>query len=332
VAAHLDDLAVHRVMRAAIALLALGAWRCACAHGVAPGGGATDDFAERLVERALYALLVAGAILYAAGVAALWGRAGARRGLRAIDGGAFVAGWAVLAISLSGPVDALTDASFAVHMIQHEAMMVVAAPLIVLGRPLEAWAWAMRAGFGTAGLRWSRARWLRAASATLGGSWVAWSVHAVALWGWHVPAFFRAALERPGLHLAQHACFFGTALLYWSSVLGRRDRTPSGASLASLFTTMLHTSALGALLTFAPVAWYAAGTDRVLGLSALEDQQLGGLVMWVPGGIAYLIAGLALVGRWLAQPRVAVWRPLRPRHEPDIAGHGADARRAQRSA
>jgi putative membrane protein len=69
-----------------------------------------------------------------------------------------------------------------------------------------------------------------------------------------------------------------------------------GTSIASLFTTMLHTSALGALLTFAPSPWYGTDGPRAFGLSALEEQQLGGLIMWVPGSMPYLIIGLIIVG------------------------------------
>ena len=300
----MDDRGLHRVIRAAVGIVALGACRFASAH---EADAHAAGIAELLVERALYALLVAGGLIYAVGVAALWSRAGTRRGLRAADAALFVAGWSVLAASLSAPVDAWSDSSFALHMVQHEAMMVVAAPLIVLGRPLEAWTWALRAGFGPASLRWSRSRAMRALSATLGGSLAAWALHAIALWGWHIPPLFRAALAHPCLHLAQHACFFGTAIIYWSSALTGRERAASAGSMASLFTTMLHTSALGALLTFAPVAWYASGNDRVLGLTALEDQQLGGLIMWVPGGLAYLVGGLALVNRWLSHERVRGW-------------------------
>jgi putative membrane protein len=68
---------------------------------------------------------------------------------------------------------------------------------------------------------------------------------------------------------------------------------------------MLHTSALGALLTFAPSPWYAhTAGPRVFGLAPLEDQQLGGLIMWVPGGFAYVVVALAIVGAWLAPSRV----------------------------
>lgn len=129
----------------------------------------------------------------------------------------------------------------------------------------------------------------------------AWVVHALALWTWHVPVLFHAALAGEGLHALQHASFLGSALLFWWAALGRGARQPDAASLAMLFTTMLHTGALGALLTFAPRPWYAgyAQTERY-GLSALEDQQLGGLLMWIPGGTAYLVAGLMVAGAWLA--------------------------------
>jgi putative membrane protein len=130
----------------------------------------------------------------------------------------------------------------------------------------------------------------------------AWVLHALALWLWHLPVFFQAALLSPLVHILQHTCFFGSALAYWWSVFGRA-RTPKGSAIASLFTTTLHTSVLGALLTFAPWPWYAAEGGRAFGLSALEDQQLGGLIMWVPGGLAYMMAGLLLVHRWLAPPR-----------------------------
>jgi putative membrane protein len=304
VASHLDDRVVHRLIRPTAFIVATLAFGGAWAHAVNAGG--TLDVAD-IVERFLFGLLIVGALLYAGGVAALWGNTAVGRGLPAGHVLMFATGWTALAISLSSPVDAVSDASFAAHMLQHEVMMVIAAPLIVLGRPFEAWAWAIRSCCGRTGLRWMRWRAPRGILGALGGSLVAWILHAIALWGWHIPIFFRAALQHPGLHIVQHACFFGTALLYWSSVFGARARAPGASSIASLFTTMLHTSALGALLTFAPVALYSSVDDRRFGLSALEDQQLGGLIMWVPGGLSYLVAGLAIVARWMSRTRTPVW-------------------------
>ncbi len=250
----------------------------------------------------LVVAIVLGALLYAWGVVALWRKAGVGRGIRRAQLLNFALGWAALAASLLSPIDAWAERSFAVHMIQHELLMVVAAPLIVLGRPLEAWTWALsgpaRRFFAAA----AKTTVLRTLGVMMTLSLSAWVLHALALWIWHLPILFRAALLNPVLHIVQHACFFGSALAYWWSVVCGRARNPKATSIASLFTTMLHTSALGALLTFAPAPWYVTNGVHALGLSALEDQQLGGLIMWVPGGMAYMIVGLIIVGRWLAPP------------------------------
>lgn len=267
--------------------------------------GAAQGGVEQGLLVALIVAIVLGAFVYAKGIIALWRKAGVGRGVRRGQTVNFALGWAALAASLLSPVDAWAEQSFAVHMIQHEVLMVVAAPLIVLGRPLEAWTW---------GLSGSARRFFAAAAKTavlrvIGYlttvSLGAWLLHALALWLWHLPTLFRAALLHPVVHILQHGCFFGSALAYWWSVAGGRAQNPTGTSIASLFTTMLHTSALGALLTFAPSPWYMIEGSRAFGLSALEDQQLGGLIMWVPGGMAYMIVGLTIVGRWLAAPHMS---------------------------
>jgi cytochrome c oxidase assembly factor CtaG len=181
-------------------------------------------------------------------------------------------------------------------------LMVVAARLWVLTRPIEAWTWGLKPAWrkalaGVARFEPVRAAW-RICTEPIG----AWTLHAAALWTWHVPVLFDAALANDAVHIAQHSCFLVSALFFWWSVFTRGARR-GGASMASVFTTMMHTSALGALLTFAPSPWYGFYTDTsAFGLSALEDQQLGGLVMWVPGALAYLVAGLAIVAAWLNQP------------------------------
>jgi putative membrane protein len=232
----------------------------------------------------------------------LWRRARRGHGITLGEATRFAAGWLVLCAALLSPIDTLGVELFSAHMLQHELLMVAAAPLLVLSRPLEAWTWALKPAWrkalgGIARIQLLRAAW-RACSEPMG----AWCLHAVAIWVWHVPVLFEAALASEGLHIAQHSCFLGSALFFWWSVFARGR--PGGASIASLFTTMMHTSALGALLTLAPTPWYAHYAQAsVFGLSALEDQQLGGLVMWVPGGLAYLIAGLSIVAAWLSPPR-----------------------------
>jgi putative membrane protein len=133
----------------------------------------------------------------------------------------------------------------------------------------------------------------------------AWSLHALALWAWHIPAWFESALRSTPYHALQHASFLVSALLFWWAVLGADPRgRGSGFAMFYLFSTMMHTSALGALLTLAPTPWYPsyAASTGALGIDPVQDQQLGGLIMWVPGALAYLLAGLAIVARLLSRP------------------------------
>src|SRR4029079_7567931 len=130
----------------------------------------------------------------------------------------------------------------------------------------------------------------------------AWIVSAAALWLWHIPAWFDAALKSEALHALQHTCFFLSALLFWWALFERRAAAARyGMSVFYLFTTGVHSSLLGALLTFSATPWYASYGEltQAWHLSALEDQQLGGLIMWIPGGLVYLGAVLALMAAWL---------------------------------
>jgi len=251
------------------------------------------------VEPWVLALLALTGALHALGVVRVWRHTATGRAVHARRALAFAGGWLVTAAALVGPLDALSARLFSAHMVQHEALMVVAAPLFVLARPLGAWAWALPQRWSRAlGRFFHRPGW-RTPWLVVTGPLAAWLVHALALWLWHIPSWFEAALASDGIHALQHASFFVAALLYWWSVLGARRN--AGAAMASLFTTMIHTAALGALLALSPVAWYPTYADRTIafGLDALEDQQLGGLVMWVPAGFGYIACGLAIALRWL---------------------------------
>jgi cytochrome c oxidase assembly factor CtaG len=281
-------------------LAALPATAFAHAAGVPIADHGRNDF-----ELWLLGFIVASALLYARGVVALWRKAGVGRGIRIAQVARFVLGWVTLVAALLSPIDELAGRSFAMHMLQHELMMVLAAPLLVLARPLEAWAWAAPVGARRAFAAFASVSLLRGAWRRLTGPLGASCVHALALWIWHLPALFVAALASEPLHVLQHVCFFASALAFWWAVFGRGARAPDAVSVACLFVTMLHTSALGALLTFAPAAWYASGTlPAPFDLALLEDQQLGGLVMWVPGSLAYVVATLAVVSGWLSSSRL----------------------------
>ena len=255
------------------------------------------------VEAVLAGLLVASSLLYARGVIRLWRKAGVGRAIRIVDVIRFALGTLALVTALLSPLDALAGRSFAMHMIEHELLMVVAAPLLVLARPLEAWAWGLPRRTGHRLTAWAHGPAMARLWHTLTAPVPGTIVHALALWLWHIPVLFAAALASEALHVVQHVCFFASALAFWWAMFGGTGRVARPISVAALFATMLHTSALGALLTFAPSAWYAHGAAPPFGLTTLEDQQLGGLLMWVPGGLAYLAAGLAIVASWLGASR-----------------------------
>jgi putative membrane protein len=254
-------------------------------------------------DAVLAGLLLAASLFYARGVARVWIKAGTGRGIRIGDVCRFALGMLSIAAALLSPIDALADRSFALHMVEHEMLMVVAAPLLVLARPMEAWVWALQPRTRQQLAPLVRVPALASSWRAMTGPVPATCLHAVALWTWHVPVFFAAALASLPLHILQHFCFFASALAFWWAMVGGAPRSARPVSLACLFATMLQTSALGALLTFAPSPWYVQADEApVFGLTPLENQQLGGLVMWVPGALAYVIVGLLVVASWLARP------------------------------
>jgi putative membrane protein len=292
------------------------AWAHTAEEAVAPAGASVLVAGGWVFEPWVLACLALSLAWYAWGVTRLWRHAGAGRGLRRWRVASFVGGWLVLIVGLLSPLDSLGSWLFWVHMLQHELLMVLAAPLMVLGRPLAAWAWALPpAARRTLGHAFHRRRWRRGWK-VLTTAWCAWLLHAAALWLWHVPAAFDAALHHRGLHALQHASFLFSALLFWWTVFGVSARHPRpGVALMSLFTTMLHSGALGALLALSPSVWYRAYavSAPALGWEPLADQQLGGLLMWAPGGVAYAVAALVLARQVLATVPVkpAVWQRAR---------------------
>ena len=252
----------------------------------------------------------AAGALYARGVFVEWHRATHTRARIQYAAVSFAAGWIVLVVALVSPLHALGGVLFSAHMAQHELLMTVAAPLLVLARPLVPFTWALpmraRRAIGAAFTRGTlRKVWL-----VLSRPAVATAMHGVAIWGWHAPPLYNATLTNEWVHAAQHAFFLGTALLFWWSLIhGRTRRAGYGVAVIYVFFTAVHTTILGALLATAASPWYsayaAAGTN-LWGLTPLEDQQLGGLIMWIPATIAYLIAALALFAGWLRESELRV--------------------------
>lgn len=215
----------------------------------------------------------------------------------------FWTGWIVLALSLVSPLHPLGESLFSAHMTQHELLMLAAAPLFVLSRPLVPMLWGLPMGSRKTLGQWSKQSSVQKAWHAITRPLAAWSIHAVALWLWHVPRLFEATLDSDAIHSLQHVSFLGSALLFWWSLFYADSRTAYGANVLYVFTTAIHTSILGALLTFSHLLWYPAysSTTAQWGLSPLEDQQIGGLIMWVPAGLVYLTAGLAMFALWLRE-------------------------------
>jgi putative membrane protein len=253
------------------------------------------------LEPAVLGSLAVAAGLYAVGLHRLVRRAGwsAQRRPRAL---AFLAGWLTLAVAMLSPLHALSGALFSAHMVQHELLMLVAAPLLVAARPLVPLLWALPLAPRRAlGRRTSRGA-LRALWRALTLPVAAFLLHAVAIWAWHVPALYEATLGSEVLHAAQHLSFLATALLFWWSLAhGPAAERRWGPAILYVTATMAHTSAIGVLLTFAARPLYPAYVGRTApwGLTALEDQQLAGLIMWIPAGIGYLVAALVFTRRWI---------------------------------
>jgi len=211
---------------------------------------------------------------------------------------AFWAGWLALAGALVSPLHWLGEHLFTLHMIEHEIVMAVAAPLIVFARPVGALFWALpRRGRQSIRRTFQALRdiWIYI---TRGN--VATLLHGLVIWIWHAPMLFDAAISNTALHRLQHLSFFLAAIVFWWSALWASDR---GIAAWHLFVTMIHTSVLGALMALAPRVLYVAQTRTAAewGVTPLEDQQLAGIVMWVPAGTIYAGGALVLLALWISK-------------------------------
>jgi putative membrane protein len=252
--------------------------------------------------------------LYARGVRALWQKAGRGRAIARWQVAAFAGGIVTLFIALVSPIDRLGVALFSGHMLQHVLLILVAAPLVVMGAPNLAFLWALPVeGRVRLGSWWKGAGALRRAWQVLSHPASVWMLHALALWIWHIPALYEAAIENQFLHALEHASFFGSALLFWwlLTQVGVRRRTGYGLALIIVFTTMMQGTLMGALITLASEPWYPIHTlgAEMWNITPLEDQQLAGLIMWIPGAPVYLLAFLLLMREWLraAEREVRRW-------------------------
>jgi len=229
----------------------------------------------------------------------------------------YTTGVIVLLLALVSPIDTLSDNYlFSVHMIQHLLLILVVAPLMLLGLPRQ-----------TAERIVGNPR-LAGVERTFSHPLIAWTILAAALGLWHVPMFYNYALAHEGVHIFQHLSFLVAAVIFWWPILTPISelRLTTGPAVLYLFLATIFNSLLGIIITFVPLGWYPAyihpkdefGALSLIrnqwGISAAADQQLGGLLMWVPAGLIYFTIIVLLVVRWQSQDGLE-----EPEH-PQIAG------------
>lgn len=238
--------------------------------------------------------LILAILLYAWGWRHLQAGPSVARSMRRREGTAFLGGALAVALALVWPLDAFGAYSLAAHVAQHMTLLALAPALLVAGRPLAVAAAALPRP-------WRRGSAVRDAGRSAGGVALgpATVAHVAAMLLWHLPAATAAALESGSVHRAMAASTLGAGLWFWGALWHRLRAGGAGAvgGLVALVTVMMVMGFLGALLTFSPRLLYPAYTDRglLLGLDPLRDQQLAGLLMWVPAGVPYVAMGLALV-------------------------------------
>jgi putative membrane protein len=251
----------------------------------------------------LHPVLLAGLLL--AGWAYRRGRTGGPR--RPVDtwrARCFTLALVALGLALLSPLDALSNALASAHMVQHLLLLLVAAPLLALSAPsspiLRGSPLAVRRASG----RWRRRLGLTHGNlAVLRHPAAVWLLQVGVLWFWHAAAPSDAALDNQFLHLLEHASFLVTAVLFWHVVIGVRGaaRVSGGLGVLLVFAMAMQSVFLSVLLTFARTPWYSgyATTTASWGLDPLTDQQMAGVIMWIPAGGIYLAAALVLLVTWI---------------------------------
>jgi len=207
----------------------------------------------------------------------------------------FLLGALIILLALVSPLDELGDEYlFSAHMTQHLLLTLVAPPLLLLGTP----GWLLRP-------------LLRRRSAARAGRVLTKQVVAFVLFNgvflaWHLPTFYEATLQSESIHVVEHLMFIATAVLNWWPILSPLPELPRlsyPAQILYLFLEALPATVLGALLVFAPaplIPTYATA-PRLFGLDVMTDQQVSGLIMWMPGGMIYLIALAVVFFKWLGR-------------------------------
>ena len=213
-------------------------------------------------------------------------------------------GFGALTFSLVGPPDALAEDLFFLHMLQHLLLTLVAAPLLLAASPVAAYLWSLPVGVrhtvAESVSQRGKTGWLMR---KLTFPKVAIIVYILTMYIWHLPTIYEAAIHNEPLHYFEHLMFLTVGVMFWWPVVGPAPmRTPLSYPQRLLYLMLAFTpsAALGALLTLVGTVAYSHYETTPLhwGLEAQEDQNIGGLIMWVPGGFILLGAATILFFKW----------------------------------
>lgn len=205
---------------------------------------------------------------------------------------AFAGSLLVMLGSLNGPLHDLSDEYlFSAHMVQHLVLTLLFPPLFLYGLPAELVRKVIRPA------------WLQTVAAVLIRPVPAAAIFSAPIILWHLPPFYEAAMRHHGLHIVQHLVFLATAVVMWWPVLSPVPELPRASypgQMLYLFLLGIPMSIVGAMITLAdaPLYPFYAAAPRVWGLTPLQDQQIGGLIMWVPGGLVFWAAMTVVWFRW----------------------------------
>ncbi len=219
---------------------------------------------------------------------------------------AYLSGLVILGLALMSPIDVLGGQFFFMHMVQHLLLVMIVPPLLWLASPLPFVMWGLPIP-----ARRQVGNWLRPKSAlrrrlrALTPPGIVWMLYVAFLLGWHDPGAYQAALENALIHDLEHLSFFGTAMLFWWHVIYAapyvHKRLTRGARIAYVLAAVPPNMAAGATIAFSgqPIYTYYTAVPRLWQMTVMQDQMLGGILMWIPGSMMYILAALVLISRWL---------------------------------
>lgn len=229
---------------------------------------------------------------------------------------AFLGGLVALALAMLSPIEVLSTLLFSAHMVQHLLIKMVGPPLIWLAAPYPILIWALpvQVRRATVGLFGRDAPFRHLVQRFL-TPWVCWALYVGALWLWHLPAAYDAALNSELVHLLEHTSFFALALLFWWHLTGTEPRFHGrlsyGFRMAYALAGMAQNEVLGIIISFAgqPLYPHYVAAPRPFPISVMDDQMLGGALMWVPGGMMYGLTAIILLAAMLEQGERQAARP-----------------------